>query len=73
MLTPAAIREITNSNHEAQAILNQRSVSRADGKSADLLLSKSRAFVQAGYSTDERATVTRQSAWSGNGPRARAV
>lgn len=54
MITPAALREIHALQSEASQILNQRSVSRADTKRADLLLSKIAGIRQAGCSTDEQ-------------------
>lgn len=54
MLTPAALREIHALQNQATNILNQRNVTRADGKRADLLLSKIAGIRQAGCSTDEQ-------------------
>jgi len=54
MITPAALREIHALQNQASQILNQRSVSRADGKRADLLLSKIAGIRQAGCSSDEQ-------------------
>ena len=53
MLTPAALREIHALQNQATQILNQRSVSRADGKRADLLIAKIANIRQTGYSSDE--------------------
>jgi HK97 family phage major capsid protein len=53
MLTPAALREIHALQTQATQILNQRSVSRADGKRADLLIAKIANIRQTGYSSDE--------------------
>jgi hypothetical protein len=53
MLTPAAMREIHALQNQANQILNQRSVSRADGKRADLLIAKMASIKNTGYSTDE--------------------
>jgi HK97 family phage major capsid protein len=53
MITPAALREIHELQSQASQILNQRTVSRADGKRADLLMSKIANIRQVGYSSDE--------------------
>ena len=53
MISPAALREIHRLQSEASGLLNQRSVSRADGKRADLLLSKIANIRSTGLSTDE--------------------
>lgn len=54
MITPAALREISQLQHQAEQILAQRSVSRTDQKRADLLLSKIGSIRQAGYSSNEQ-------------------
>ncbi len=54
MITPAALREISRLQHEAEQILNQRSVSKLDQKRADLLIAKIANIRQAGYSSDEQ-------------------
>jgi HK97 family phage major capsid protein len=54
MITPAALLEVHVLQNQASQILNQRSVSRADTKRADLLLSKIAGIRQAGCSTDEQ-------------------
>ncbi|HEY2495436.1 MAG TPA: phage major capsid protein [Candidatus Angelobacter sp.] len=53
MITPAALREIHELQTQATQILNQRTVSRADGKRADLLIAKIASIKQTGYSSDE--------------------
>jgi HK97 family phage major capsid protein len=53
MLTSAALREIHALQTQASQILNQRTVSRADGKRADLLIAKIANIRQTGYSSDE--------------------
>lgn len=53
MITPAAMREILALQNQASQILNQRTISRADGKRADLLIAKIASIRQTGYSSDE--------------------
>jgi HK97 family phage major capsid protein len=53
MITPAALREIHELQTQATQILNQRTVTRADGKKADLLIAKIASIKQTGYSSDE--------------------
>jgi HK97 family phage major capsid protein len=53
MITPAAMREIYALQNQASQILNQRNISRADGKRADLLLAKIKNIREIGYSSDE--------------------
>jgi HK97 family phage major capsid protein len=53
MLTPAAIREIYKLQHEADSILNQRTVTRADGKRVDGLLAKIASIRASGMSGTE--------------------
>jgi HK97 family phage major capsid protein len=53
MLTPAALREIHELQTQASQILNQRTVSRADAKRADLLMAKIANIRQIGQSSDE--------------------
>ncbi|MGH9636281.1 MAG: phage major capsid protein, partial [Candidatus Angelobacter sp.] len=53
MITPAALLEIHELQTQATQILNQRTVSRADGKRADILISKISSIKQTGYSSDE--------------------
>jgi HK97 family phage major capsid protein len=52
-MTPAALREIHTLQTQASEILNQRNVSRADGKRADLLMAKLASIKQTGFSSDE--------------------
>jgi HK97 family phage major capsid protein len=54
MITPAALREISQLQHQAETLLSQRSVSRADAKRADLVMAKIASIRQAGYSSDEQ-------------------
>jgi HK97 family phage major capsid protein len=54
MITPAALKEIHQLQSEAKNLLSQRSVTRADGKRADLLIAKIAHIRQAGMSTDEQ-------------------
>lgn len=53
-LTPAAIREIHNLQKECERILAQTTVSRSDGKRADILISQIASIRATGVSTDER-------------------
>jgi HK97 family phage major capsid protein len=52
-MTPAAMREIHALHNQAQQILNQRNLSRADAKRADLLMAKIASIKQVGFSGDE--------------------
>lgn len=54
MLTTAAVREIHALQSQAKDILNQRSVSRADSKRADLLIAQIANIRQIGCSSDEQ-------------------
>lgn len=53
MITPAALREIQLLQTEANNILKQKNVTRADGKRADILIAKIANIRQAGLSSDE--------------------
>lgn len=53
MITPAALREVAQLQNQADAILHQRTVTRADAKRADILISKIAQIRHAGISSDE--------------------
>lgn len=53
MITPAGIREISKLQHEASQLLAKRSITRGDGKRADILLGQIATIKQTGFSSLE--------------------
>jgi len=54
MISPAALREISTLQHDADNILSKRAVTRADQKRADLIVSRIATIRSAGISSDEQ-------------------